>query len=110
MKDRVGRQRNLMPTGCALPASLLCQFVGMSVPAARTREAVRPPTSGQILPAGLFVRKICLKFRAESSETQAAAPHYTTASGLLKQPDKQKLSSYRTKTGYQWLRRSNSLL
>src|SRR4051795_9474598 len=62
MKDRVGRQRNLMPTSCALPASLLCQFVGMSVPAARTHEAVRPPTSGQILPAGLFARKICLKF------------------------------------------------
>src|SRR3954465_9717190 len=62
MKDRVGRQRNLMPTGCALPASLLCQFVGMSVPAARTHEAVRPATSGQILLAGFFARKICLKF------------------------------------------------
>src|SRR4051812_11099316 len=62
MKDRVGRQRNLMPTSCALPASLLCQFVGMSVPAARTHEAVRPATSGQILPAGFFARKICLKF------------------------------------------------
>ena len=62
MKDRVGRQRNLMPTGCALPASLLCQFVGISVPAARTHEAVRPATSGQILPAGFFARKICLKF------------------------------------------------
>src|SRR3954470_10534649 len=62
MKDRVGRQRNLMPTSCALPASLLCQFVGMSVPAARTHEAVRPATSGQILPAGFFAGKICLKF------------------------------------------------
>src|SRR4051812_28952062 len=62
MKDRVGRQRNLMPTGCALPASLFCQCVGMSVPAARTHEAVRPATSGQILPAGFFAGKICLKF------------------------------------------------
>src|SRR3954451_3550859 len=62
MKDRVGRKRNLMPTRCTLPASLFCQVVGISVPTARTHEAIRPATSGKILPARFFAAKLCLKF------------------------------------------------
>jgi hypothetical protein len=55
MKDRLGRQRNLAPTGGTLPASLSRQFVGAPVPAPQTRETLRPAAGGQILLARFFV-------------------------------------------------------
>src|SRR3954452_16434123 len=63
------------------------RHVGSRSAHTRSRPASdkRPDTAGRLLRW-----QNLLEIRAESSETEAAAPHYTTASGLLKQPDKQK--------------------
>src|SRR5438552_18786704 len=52
----------------------------------------RKLASGQILLAPFLSRKLRLRTRAKFSETAGEAPLYTTCSGFLKQPDKQKLS------------------
>src|SRR6516225_9114832 len=57
VENRTGRQRNLMPTRRALPASVR-DHVGSTMTATRTHEALRPATGFQILLAGLFSGKL----------------------------------------------------
>ncbi len=87
MKDRAGRQRNLVPTLGALLPSLLHQCIGSPVPASRADEAIGPPTSRQVLLAGLFGGKLGLKLAERFGERRSGHPFHTTYRGVLKQPD-----------------------
>jgi len=88
MQDCPRCQRNLVATTGTLP-TFGFQFIGTLVPASRTHEAIRPAAGGQILLAGFFVGKLDWNSRKVLETAAEAFPH-TTASGLLKQPDKQK--------------------
>ena len=74
MKNGPGRQRNLVPALDALMASLVHQFVGPPVAATRTHEAIRPPTSRQILLAGLVRSEVGLKLAEGLGERGARHP------------------------------------
>ncbi len=74
MKNGPGRQRNLVAALDALMASLVHQFVGPPVPAARTDETIWPPTSSQILLAGLVCREVGLKLAQRLRERRSRHP------------------------------------
>jgi hypothetical protein len=74
MKNGPGRQRNLVPALDALIASLVHQFVGPPVPASRTDEAIWPPTSSQILLAGLVRSEVGLKLAERLGERSRHRP------------------------------------
>src|SRR5437879_7148770 len=59
----------------------------------------RKLASGQILLAPFLSRKLRLRTRAKFSETAGEAPLYTTGSGFLKQPDKQKSAIFEADAG-----------
>jgi len=91
MKDRFGRQRNLAPTGGTLPASLSRQFIGAPVPALQTRETLRPTAGGKYCWQASSLPNFAWNSRRVFGNGGRAIP-YTIASGLLKQPDKQKIA------------------
>ena len=68
MKNSPGRQRNLVSALGALMASLVHQFVGSPVPASRADEAIRPPTSRQVLLTGLLRSEVGLKLAQSFGE------------------------------------------
>src|SRR5271157_3995357 len=94
MEDCPSRQRNLVATTGTLPAPEVHQVIGASVPTARTHEAIRPAAGGQVLLASLFAGELRLEFAQGFRKRRPRHPHYTTAWGWLKQPDKQKIPSY----------------
>jgi hypothetical protein len=61
VKDCPGGPRDSMPAADTLSASTADQFVGLSVSASRTNEAVGPTTRSQILLAGFFTGEVGLK-------------------------------------------------
>jgi hypothetical protein len=74
MENGSGRQRNLVSALGALLASLVHQFVGSPVPASRTDQAIRPPTSGQVLLAGLLRSEVGLKLAERFGERRSWHP------------------------------------
>src|SRR2546426_6418928 len=52
VKNSPGSQRDLVPTSCALPTSLLHNRISASMPASATGEAVRPATCCLVILAG----------------------------------------------------------
>ena len=61
MEDGPRCQRDLVATLAALMAPLVRQLIGFCMPASRTREPIRPPTSCQISLAGFLRGKVGLK-------------------------------------------------
>src|SRR5215831_19645232 len=92
MQERPGCQRDLAPAPRTLPTSLLHQFIGPTVTTARTDEAIRPAAGCQVLPASLFGGELRLEFAQRFWKRRTRHLLYTTGWGLLKQPDKQKLT------------------
>jgi hypothetical protein len=87
MKNCARSQPDLVATLAALPAPLVQQLLGFCVSAARTNEAIRPTTSGQIPLAGFLRGTVGLKLAQrfwERGVRQASTLHI---GGLLKQPD-----------------------
>src|SRR5580693_6046245 len=97
MKDCLCRHRNLVPTAGALPAFQFHQFISTLVAASRTHKPIRPAAGGQVFLTSLFRGELRLKFRQSFRKRRARHP-YTTACGLLKQPDKHKPTSRARKT------------
>jgi len=54
MKNSPRRQRNLVPAFGALISSLVYHFICVLVPASRTDEDIRPPTSRPVMLTGLL--------------------------------------------------------
>jgi hypothetical protein len=79
-------------TNRTLPAFELHQLIGAPAPASRAYETIRPPAGGQIFLASFFVGKPRLEFSQGFRKRWTTHSPYTTASGLLKQPDKQKVA------------------
>ena len=71
VENRPRDQRNLMPTCGALPESLSHHGIRALLPAARTREAIRPTTGSQIFLAGLFAGELPLKFAQTPGKRRA---------------------------------------
>jgi hypothetical protein len=87
------RQRYLAPTACTLPASQPSQFMSTSVPRNADTQN-RPAIDRQPSMTGTRLRwRTGTGIRVGSSEMPVEPPRYTTACGLLKQPDKQKVFS-----------------
>jgi hypothetical protein len=71
VKNRPRRQRNLVPTGGALPTPIRHKGVRTPMVAARAREAIWPAAGRQILLAGLFGRELTLKLAQILGERRA---------------------------------------
>jgi len=71
VKNGPGGQRDLVTALDALLASLLHQLIGSPLPASRTDEAIRPPTSRQILLASLFRGEVRLKLAERLRERRS---------------------------------------
>src|SRR5437762_8651283 len=71
VKNGPGGQRDLVTALDALLASLLHQLIGSPMPASRTDEAIRPPTSRQILLASLFRGEVRLKLAERLRERRS---------------------------------------
>ena len=71
VKNRPGRQRNLVSALDALMASLVHQFVSPLMPASRADEAIRPPTSRQVLLASLVRSEVGLKLAERLGKRQS---------------------------------------
>ena len=93
MKDCSRRQRYLVPTASTLPASQPGQFVSTPVPALRTHKIVRPTAGSQIRSTRLFGGELGLEFAQVLRKCWARHAPYATSCGLLKQPDKQNITS-----------------
>jgi len=61
VKNSPRGQRDLVPTGSTLPPSLVHQFIGSSMSASRTDEAIGPATGRQVLLASLVCGEVGLK-------------------------------------------------
>jgi len=61
VKNSPRSQRDLVPAASALPASLVCQFVGSPMTASRADEAIGPSTGRQVLLASLLTGEVGLK-------------------------------------------------
>ena len=61
VKNSPGGQRDLVSTGSTLPPSLVHQFIGSSMSASRTDEAIGPATGRQVLLASLVCGEVGLK-------------------------------------------------
>jgi len=94
VQDRPSRQRNLVPTTGTLPALELHQSISTPPSTARTHEAHPATADGEILWQASSLR-IAAETRARSLETAVEPFPYTTAGGLLKQPDKQEAACAR---------------
>src|SRR6516162_6063542 len=81
VKNGPGGQRDLVTALDALLASLLHQLIGSAMTASRTDEAIRPPTSRQILLAGLFRGEVQLKL-AERLRERRSRHHSTLPVGV----------------------------
>jgi len=62
VENRAGRQRDLIPTACALPAARPGDRVRASMATSRTYESVGPSTQRQIVPARSVARELPLEF------------------------------------------------
>src|SRR5438094_3964843 len=83
VKNGPGGQRDLVTAFDALLGSLLHQLIGSPMPASRTDEAVRPPTSRQVLLARLFRGEVRLKLAERLRERRSryrTALHYLLGS------------------------------
>src|SRR5216683_2865546 len=76
VKNGPGGQRDLVTALDALLASLLHQLIGSPMPASRTDEAIRPPTSRQVLLAGFFRGEVRLKLTERLGERRSR--HHST--------------------------------